>query len=79
MVAYRDYPLEYGSFVTRSLPFTSDISKVKEFLQGLYAWGGWDGPEAVTTALKEALEMEWRINAGKAAVLICDAPPHGEL
>lgn len=46
-------------------------------LSGLYASGGGDGPEAVTAALAEALNMDWRGNASKMVVLIADAPPHG--
>lgn len=36
-----------------------------------------DGPEAVTAALKAAIELNWRPMASKMAVLIADAPPHG--
>jgi len=46
-------------------------------LSGLYASGGGDGPEAVTAALAEALNMDWREHASKMVVLIADAPPHG--
>jgi hypothetical protein len=46
-------------------------------LSGLYASGGGDGPEAVTAALAEALNMDWREYASKMVVLIADAPPHG--
>ena len=37
----------------------------------------WRRTEAVTTALAEALKMEWREQASKMIVLIADAPPHG--
>jgi hypothetical protein len=50
---------------------------VQKDLSGLYASGGGDGPEAVTAALFEALNMEWREEASKMVVLIADAPPHG--
>jgi hypothetical protein len=46
-------------------------------LSSLYASGGGDGPEAVTAALAEALNMDWRDHASKMVVLIADAPPHG--
>ena len=46
-------------------------------MSGLYASGGGDGPEAVTAALAEALNMDWREYASKMVVLIADAPPHG--
>ena len=77
LVAYRDHPPQDHTFVTRNFGFTSDISQVHENLKTLYASGGGDGPEAVTAALGEALNMEWRPNASKMIVLIADAPPHG--
>jgi hypothetical protein len=46
-------------------------------LQTLVADGGGDGPEAVTAALAEALNMDWRVDAIRMVVLIADAPPHG--
>ena len=46
-------------------------------MSGLYASGGGDGPEAVTAALAETLNMDWREYASKMVVLIADAPPHG--
>lgn len=77
MIAYRDHPPQDVSYVTKQLPFTSDVSQVKEFLKTLYASGGGDGPEAVTAAMKEALELDWRPNASRITLLIADAPPHG--
>jgi hypothetical protein len=50
---------------------------VEKDLGTLYASGGGDGPEAVTAALAEALNMDWRPEASKMVVLIADAPPHG--
>ena len=43
----------------------------------MQASGGGDGPEAVTAALAEALQLPWRPKATKIVVLIADAPPHG--
>lgn len=65
------------TYITKNFGFTSDIKKVKDSLKSLYASGGGDGPEAVTAALGEALEMDWRADASKMIVLIADAPPHG--
>ncbi|KIJ54421.1 hypothetical protein M422DRAFT_58414 [Sphaerobolus stellatus SS14] len=65
------------TYVTKTTPFTSDINHVKRVLESLYASGGGDGPEAVTAALGEALNMDWREHASKMIVLIADAPPHG--
>jgi hypothetical protein len=79
VIAYRDHPPQDVSYITKQLPFTSDISTVKEFLKTLYASGGGDGPEAVTAAMKEALELDWRENASRITLLIADAPPHGAI
>lgn len=62
--------------MTRSSPFTSEVSVIKERLRELYASGGGDGPEAVTAALKAVLDMAWRPSATRLAVVITDAPPH---
>lgn len=37
--------------------FSADVQYVKDKLKSLYASGGGDGPEAVTAALKAALDM----------------------
>ncbi|KAJ3532772.1 hypothetical protein NM688_g7375 [Phlebia brevispora] len=77
LVAYRDHPPQDHTYVTKNFGFTSDISKVERDLSSLYASGGGDGPEAVTAALAEAVNMDWRPQASKMVVLIADAPPHG--
>lgn len=77
LIAYRDYPPQDSSYITKSFPFTSDVHQLKSDLGGLYASGGGDGPEGVTAAFKATLDLEWRQNASKMAVLIADAPPHG--
>ncbi|KZT18439.1 hypothetical protein NEOLEDRAFT_1080296 [Neolentinus lepideus HHB14362 ss-1] len=77
LVAYRDHPPQDHTYVVKNFGFSSDISKVHKDLSGLYASGGGDGPEAVTAALAETLNMDWRENASKMVVLIADAPPHG--
>ncbi|KAF8133771.1 hypothetical protein EV363DRAFT_1324595 [Boletus edulis] len=77
LVAFRDHPPQDHTFVVKNFGFSSDISKVHRDLSGLYASGGGDGPEAVTAALAEASNMDWREHASKMVVLIADAPPHG--
>jgi hypothetical protein len=77
LVAFRDHPPQDHTYVTKNFGFSSDISKVHRDLSGLYASGGGDGPEAVTAALAEALNMDWREHASRMVVLIADAPPHG--
>lgn len=77
LVAYRDHPPQDHTYVTKNFGFSSDISEVHKNLSSLYASGGGDGPEAVTAALAEVLNMDWRPLASKMVVLIADAPPHG--
>lgn len=77
LIAFRDHPPQDHTYVTKNFGFSSDIKKVHENLKTLYASGGGDGPEAITAALGEALNMEWRPTASKMVVLIADAPPHG--
>ena len=77
LVAFRDHPPQDHTYITRNFGFSSDTKAVQEHLKGLYASGGGDGPEAVTAALGDALNMDWRPHANKMVVLIADAPPHG--
>ncbi|KAG7088319.1 hypothetical protein E1B28_012328 [Marasmius oreades] len=77
LVAFRDHPPQDHTYIVKNFGFSSDISKVQKDLSSLYASGGGDGPEAVTAALVEALNMEWREHATRMVVLIADAPPHG--
>jgi hypothetical protein len=77
LVAFRDHPPQDHTYIVKNFGFSSDISKVQKDLSTLYASGGGDGPEAVTAAMAEALNMDWREYASKMIVLIADAPPHG--
>lgn len=77
LIAFRDHPPQDHTYITKNFGFSSDIGKVHEHLRSLFASGGGDGPEAVTAALGEALNMQWRPEASKMVVLIADAPPHG--
>ncbi|SPO22595.1 uncharacterized protein UTRI_01273 [Ustilago trichophora] len=77
LIAYRDHPPQDHTYVVKNFGFHTEVEKVKENLKSLYASGGGDGPEAVTAAMKAALDLDWRPHATKLAVLIADAPPHG--
>lgn len=68
VIAYRDHPPQDVSYVTKTLPFTSDVGSMKEFLKNLYASGGGDGPEAVCASMMESLDLEWRPNASRMVV-----------
>ncbi|PWN50387.1 vWA-like protein [Violaceomyces palustris] len=77
LIAYRDHPPQDHTYVVKNFGFSTEVETVKTNLKSLYASGGGDGPEAVTAAMKAALELDWRPQATKLAVLIADAPPHG--
>ncbi|KAF8610423.1 hypothetical protein BDV93DRAFT_601434 [Ceratobasidium sp. AG-I] len=77
LIAFRDHPPQDHTYVTKNFGFTSDIERVHENLKTLYASGGGDGPEAITAALWDAQNLDWRPQASKMIVLIADAPPHG--
>lgn len=73
---YRD---EGDEYVVRSNEFTSDIDGALKILDGEYSDGGGDYPEAVHTALEDALNgHEWRQDSVKLMFLVLDAPPHSE-
>ncbi|WVN85695.1 uncharacterized protein L203_100844 [Cryptococcus depauperatus CBS 7841] len=78
VVNYRDHPPQDSTYVYKFHPFSSNVPEVQEYLKGLTASGGGDGPEAVTAAMAATLtELEWRREAARMAVLVADAPPHG--
>ncbi|CAK9784954.1 hypothetical protein CC85DRAFT_243105 [Cutaneotrichosporon oleaginosum] len=78
IVNYRDHKPQDNTYVYKFNSFTSDIAQVQDYLKGLTAAGGGDGPEAVTAAMAACLtELEWRREAARMVVLIADAPPHG--
>mmetsp|Transcript_1661 Transcript_1661/g.3350 ORF Transcript_1661/g.3350 Transcript_1661/m.3350 type:complete len:445 (+) Transcript_1661:375-1709(+) len=77
LVAYRDHPPQDRTFITKTFPFTADVSQMRRNLNELRADGGGDGPEAVGAALRATRTVPWRHDATKICVLIADAPPHG--
>ena len=73
-VYYRD---EEEDFLTRVSEFSTDIDQTIDFIGDQTAAGGGDFPEAVHSAMEEALNLEWDENAHtKIAFLVLDAPPH---
>jgi len=74
LVLYRDYPDEY---ITKVIPFTSDLAVFQKSLNAVRATGGKDIPEAVNEALYDSvLLFPWDKTAAKVVILIGDAPPH---
>ncbi len=74
VVAYRDHGDEYVVKWT-DLSFRAD--RLREFLNGLTAWGGGDWEEAVKEALDAAInDMKWRKKAQRIIILVGGSPPH---
>lgn len=73
---YRDTTDEYE---VRSYPFSDDIDKVNEAIREQEADGGGDFPEAVHSALENAINgHDWDEDAVKIMFLVLDAPPHDD-
>lgn len=74
-VFYRDNGDEY---LTRSSELSPDINQTVSFIQKQYAGGGGDYPEAVHSALDEAIfKQKWSENAiARICFLVLDASPH---
>lgn len=74
-VFYRDKGDEY---ITKSSGLSPEIAKTVEFIQKQYAGGGGDYPEAVHSALEEAIfSQKWSENAiARICFLVLDASPH---
>lgn len=72
---YRDFG---DAYVTRSFPFTEDISEAISQLQAQSADGGGDWEEAVDSALVNGIEdHQWSDSArSRMLFLVLDAPPH---
>jgi hypothetical protein len=77
LVSYRDHPPQDHTYITQVVPFTDSYRNMQGAVNSMSASGGGDGPEAVTAALNEALNLDYRKGATKFCVLIADAPPHG--
>lgn len=75
-VFYRDIGDEY---VTRTVGFDRDMTRVDSVLARQAAGGGGDYPEAMDQALIRAMAQDWRPDAVKSMLLVADAPPHDEL
>lgn len=73
---YRDKGDEY---IVHATPFTTDPEEVYEYIRKEYSAGGGDFPEAVHTALDNAVNgHEWDEDAVKLCFFVLDAPPHYE-
>lgn len=73
---YRDAGDEY---VVRPFDFTTDTNAAVSQIKEQYATGGGDFPEAVHSALNNAInEHNWNENSVKIMFLVLDAPAHND-
>jgi len=72
---YRD---EGDEYIAKNSGLSDDISKTVEFIRQQHAGGGGDMPEAVHSALEEAIfNQKWSDNAiARICFLVLDASPH---
>lgn len=60
------------------LDFTTDVDRVRTFIDSLRATGGGDTPEDMLGGIQKALNSTWQ-NQTKCIIHIADAPPHGRV
>ena len=73
---YRD---EGDEYVVKYFAFTEDIDQALDNLRAQYSSGGGDTPEAVDTALENAVTgHEWYEDSVKLLFFVLDAPPHAD-
>ena len=76
-VRYTDYDLPECTRTTK-LDFTKDQTSFHQFVSGIVADGGGDGPEDIMGALKVTLStLSWRPGVDKVLIHIADSPCHG--
>jgi Mg-chelatase subunit ChlD len=74
LVLYRD---KDDAYVTKIVPFTSDMIVFQDALDEIEADGGGDNPEDLQSALSDAVnKMEWNRDGVRLAFVITDAEPH---
>ena len=74
IVAYRD---DGDAYVVRAADF-ADVAAARVSLGNERADGGGDYPEAMDRAMDAMLDLGWRADAAKVALLVADAPPHAD-
>ena len=78
LIAFRDYQLDDPRVANavRAYRFTNDVEALCHTLSTLRAFGGEDGPEALTPALYNALTAPWNEDAKKVVIFVTGSSPH---
>jgi len=80
IAGYRDHHSQgHGDdkYVVKSYDFTRNAKRAQKLVDGYFAYGGADYPEAMCCAMKAAADMSWNRNGHQIVITIADAPPHG--
>ena len=73
MLLFKDY---YEEYLTKVVPYTTDLNQIQRTLNGIDPRGGKDIPEAVYEGLYDAaVKFTWEAET-RLIILIGDAPPH---
>jgi len=74
MILFKDYI--NSEYLTKVIPYTTDLEQVQRTLNGITVNGGGDIPEAVYEGLYDAaVKFTWEADI-RLIILIGDAPPH---
>jgi len=77
VITYRDHG-ESEAYLTREVALSRDFYRAINFVKTVEAGGGANEPEAVYTALREAVREKGSKTAHRLVILIGDAPPHAK-
>ncbi|KAM0338320.1 hypothetical protein ACHAPU_011372 [Fusarium lateritium] len=75
VVGYKDH---CDSINIQFIDFTTDVERVRIFIDRLRASGGGDAPEDVLGGIDKAINASWK-NPTRCVIHIADAPPHGNI
>ncbi|KAM0219235.1 hypothetical protein ACHAPA_005283 [Fusarium lateritium] len=75
VVGYKDH---CDSINIQFIDFTTDVERVRAFIDRLRASGGGDIPEDVLGGIQKAINASWK-NPTRCIIHIADAPPHGSI
>lgn len=76
LVAHGDYCDAGTTYVTKHIDFTTDVSRLCQWVQSVGSTGGGDADECYELVLYEVQSLNWRTSTRKALVMIGDANPH---
>lgn len=76
IIAHGDYCDEKSTYITTTLDFTTDESKLVHFINNVKSTGGGDWAECYEFVLNHARTLSWSAGTSKSFIMIGDAIPH---